>query len=113
MPTNRSSDGLTLNKITITITGAAITVAMGLGSYQYNQNLEYQEKNLDRLEYKQADIHTEITNLVGSVNDLVVEQKLTYAQQVNMDARIIRNEKKIEEMNKNLIEWTRQLRQYK
>ena len=112
-PHNRSNDGITLNKITITITGAAITIAMGLGSYEYNKNLDYQSKNLDRVELRQNELHADIKNLVTGINDLVVQQKITYAQQVNMDARLVRNENEIKAMRHDINGWAKDLRQYK
>jgi hypothetical protein len=95
MPTNRSTDGITLNKVMVTITGAAITLTFAIGSFEYVRNLERTEIDIKRIESAQYQI---LTNL----QELIVSQKVDYAQQMNMQAEILRNKEYIDKLENEI-----------
>lgn len=91
-PNRRSTDGVTLNKVMVTITGLSISTAMGIGAFEYTSNLSSTEQNIARIEESQHELRAGISKISDNIHQLVIQQKVDYATQMNISAKVKQNE---------------------
>ena len=81
---NRSTDGITVNKVMVIITGSVISMSIAMASYVYTS---------DRDEFKEF-----MKTMSDNMTQLVINEKISHAQQANMDARLDKQEKKLDKL---------------
>lgn len=82
-PKNRSTDGITLNKVLIFLSSTLITMCMGIITWVYTS---------DRTEFKDT-----IKGMAKDVQAIRIQQTVSYAHQENSDKRIENNERRLED----------------
>lgn len=101
-PHQRATDGITVNKIMVSITALSISTTLAIGTYEYNKNLDHTDANIERIEIFQREVHEDINRISESLHELVVQQKVDYAMQANMGAKIGRNEEDIDRIKEEM-----------
>lgn len=108
----RSTDGITINKVMVSITAISISTTLGIGTYEYNKNLDHTQTNIERIETFQKQVHDDISVISKNLNDLVVQQKVDYATQANIAAQVARNEKEIDKLKEEFTRFNIYYRRY-
>lgn len=98
----RSTDGITLNKVMVSITAISISTTLGISTYEYNKNLDRTETNIERIEQLQKEVQEDIHGIGESLNDMVIQQKLDYATLMNMGAKVKHNETEIDKLREQV-----------